>query len=78
VIPLRFGFDSFSFHSAQVTAQGLPLRCYENDQIALDIDEPRDLERFLSYDLADGDSTRVARELLGEISTPPKRGSVAP
>ena len=78
VIPLRFGFDSFSFHCAQVTARGLALRCCENDQIALDIDEPRDLQRFLSYDLADGDSTRVARELLGEISMLTKRGSIAP
>jgi len=76
VIQLRFGYDSFTFHSAQVTAQGLRLRCCENEHIALDIDEPRDLERFLSYDLSDGDSTRVARELLG-AAVEPKRGSVA-
>ena len=76
VIQLRFGFDSFTFHSAQVIAQGLPLRCCENDQIALDIDEPQDLERFLSYDLSDGDSTRIARKLLGAAAEP-KRGSVA-
>jgi 2-phospho-L-lactate guanylyltransferase len=77
VIQLRFGYDSFTFHSAQVTEQGLPLRCCENEQIALDIDEPQDLERFLSYDLSDGDSTRVARELLGAAAAQPKRGSVA-
>ena len=77
VIRLRFGFDSFSFHSAQVTATGLPLRCFENQHAALDIDEPRDLERFLSYDLNDGDSTRVARELLAEAAIGFKRGRVA-
>lgn len=77
VIQLRFGYDSFTFHSAQVTAQGLPLRWCENEHIALDIDEPRDLERFLSYDLRDGASTRVARELLGAAAAQTKRGSVA-
>jgi len=76
VIRLRFGFDSFTFHSAQVIAQGLPLRCCENEHLALDIDEPRDLERFLSYDLSDGDSTRIARELLGAAAEL-KRGLVA-
>lgn len=78
VIQLRFGFDSFTFHSTQVTAHGLPLRCCENEHIALDIDEPQDLKRFIAYDFSDGDSTRVARELLGEIAMLPKRGSVAP
>jgi 2-phospho-L-lactate guanylyltransferase len=77
VIQLRFGYDSFTFHSAQVTAQGLPLYCFENEQIALDIDEPQDLERFLAYDLRDGDSTRVARELLDQAAGQVKRGSVA-
>jgi 2-phospho-L-lactate guanylyltransferase len=75
VIPLRFGYDSFTFHSAQVTAQSLPQCYFENAHIALDIDEPADLERFLSYGLADGDSTRVARELLGRQGTELSRGS---
>jgi 2-phospho-L-lactate guanylyltransferase len=77
VIQLRFGYDSFTFHSAQVTAQGLPLRSCENEHIALDIDEPRDLERFLSYNLRDGASTRIARELLDAAGAQSKRGSVA-
>ena len=66
VMQLRFGYDSFTFHCAQVSAQGLPLHCFENEHIALDIDEPKDLERFLVYDLSDGESTRVARALLAE------------
>jgi 2-phospho-L-lactate guanylyltransferase len=77
VIQLRFGYDSFTFHSAQVTAQGLPLRSCENEHIALDIDEPQDLERFLSYNLRDGASTRIARELLDAAGAQSKRGSVA-
>ena len=66
IIKLRFGHDSFTFHMSQVSAQGLPIRFFENDHIALDIDEPKDLERFLVYDLSDGESTRVARALLAE------------
>lgn len=69
VIELRFGYDSFNFHLAQVRARGLPVRIYENEHIALDIDEPKDLERFLSYSLARGEATRVARRLLSESAT---------
>jgi 2-phospho-L-lactate/phosphoenolpyruvate guanylyltransferase len=64
VIKLRFGYDSFTFHMSQVTAQGLPIRFVENEHIALDIDEPKDLERFLSYQYEGGESTRVARRML--------------
>lgn len=78
VIKLRFGYDSFTFHTSQVSAQGLPIRFIENEPIALDIDEPRDLERFLSYDHQDGESTRVARALLAEqqASTGRRSGGV--
>lgn len=48
VIKLRFGYDSFSYHLSEVTARGLPPRVLENARIALDIDEPKDLERFLA------------------------------
>jgi 2-phospho-L-lactate guanylyltransferase len=47
IIKLRFGYDSFSYHTSQVSAQGLPIRCFENEHIALDIDEPQDLENVL-------------------------------
>jgi len=75
VIKLRFGYDSFTFHTSQVSAQGLPIRFIENERIALDIDEPKDLERFLAYDLQDGESTRVARALLAERQAPTGRRS---
>ncbi len=65
IIKLRFGHDSFTFHMSQVSAQGLPIRFFENEHIALDIDEPKDLERFLVYDRADGESTRVAQSAIG-------------
>ena len=48
IIQLRFGYDSFSYHLSEVAAKGLQLRVLENERIALDIDEPEDLERFLS------------------------------
>ena len=64
VIQLRFGYDSFTFHLSQVTAQGLAARFVENEHIALDIDEPQDLERFLAYGYHGGDSTRIAQQLL--------------
>lgn len=75
VIKLRFGYDSFTFHTSQVSAQGLPIRFIENERMALDIDEPKDLERFLSYDLHDGQSTRVARALLAAQQAPTGRRS---
>ena len=69
IIKLRFGYDSFNFHMSQVTAQGLPMRFIENERMALDIDEPQDLERFLSYDYEGGESTRMARSLLAKRVT---------
>jgi 2-phospho-L-lactate guanylyltransferase len=47
-IALRFGYDSFTYHVGQAIDRGLPLKLVENERIALDIDEPRDLERFLA------------------------------
>ena len=75
VIQLRFGYNSFTFHMSQVTAQGLPMRFIENEHIALDIDEPKDLERFLLYDYLSGESTRVARALLADQDAPASRRS---
>ena len=66
LIKLRFGYDSFTYHMSQVTAQGLPMRFFEHEAIALDIDEAKDLERFLAHDFHEGESTRVARALLAQ------------
>jgi 2-phospho-L-lactate guanylyltransferase len=73
ILKLRFGFDSFTYHMSQVTAQGLPMRFIENEPIALDIDEPKDLERFLVYE-RDGETFRRARRFLGERDAEKRRG----
>ncbi|HEY7167823.1 MAG TPA: 2-phospho-L-lactate guanylyltransferase [Candidatus Binatia bacterium] len=64
VIKLRFGYDSFSFHMNQLAAQGLPMRFVENERIALDIDDPKDLHKFLSYEHEDNDVKRAVKEML--------------
>lgn len=64
IIKLRFGYDSFSYHMGQVSAQALPLRFVENEGIALDIDEPKDLDRFLSFGFEDGETARLVRGIL--------------
>jgi 2-phospho-L-lactate guanylyltransferase len=69
IIKLRFGYDSFSYHMSQVAARGLPVRFIENEHIALDIDEPKDLQRFLSFGFEDGESTRTARAMLADRVT---------
>jgi 2-phospho-L-lactate/phosphoenolpyruvate guanylyltransferase len=66
LIQLRFGYDSFNFHVSQVIAQGLPVRVLENEHFALDIDEPKDLDRLLSCGIETSESVGVARALLTE------------
>ncbi|HEY1236605.1 MAG TPA: 2-phospho-L-lactate guanylyltransferase [Candidatus Binatia bacterium] len=66
VIQLRFGYDSFRFHMDQLITHRLPPRFCENERIALDIDEPRDVERFLSYGVEDGETIKALRRLMAE------------
>jgi 2-phospho-L-lactate guanylyltransferase len=73
IIKLRFGYDSFSFHMSEVSARGLALRVCENERIALDIDEPRDLEQFLAFEDAAGESRRVVRSMLERHETKQRR-----
>ena len=47
ILRLRFGHDSFCYHLNQVVTRRLPIKIVENERIALDIDEPADLERLL-------------------------------
>jgi 2-phospho-L-lactate guanylyltransferase len=75
VIRLRFGYDSFNYHMSQVSKRGLPIRFIENERIALDIDEPRDLERFLACDVADGEAYGTARRMITEHRTQKKLGA---
>jgi 2-phospho-L-lactate guanylyltransferase len=66
IIRLRFGYDSFSYHSSQVSAQAPPLRVLENEGLALDIDEPKDLDAFLSFGLRDSETNRLVRSILAD------------
>ena len=66
IFKLRFGYDSFRYHISQVSAQGLPVRCFENERIALDIDEPKDLEKFLSYSNDGGESLKILRRFVAD------------
>jgi 2-phospho-L-lactate guanylyltransferase len=63
VIGLRFGYDSFTYHLRQVSAKGMPLRVLDNARIALDIDEPQDLERFLAFGGGPGESYAKVMEM---------------
>jgi hypothetical protein len=49
---------------SQLSGRGLPLRFHENERIALDIDEPRDLAQFLSFKDHAGRSKTLAQALL--------------
>lgn len=73
VIQLRFGYDSFSYHLSQVSAQGLPLRFMDNDHIALDIDEAEDLERFLKRAQSDSEALQIARAVFAERQSSSRR-----
>jgi 2-phospho-L-lactate guanylyltransferase len=48
VVPLRFGPDSYFPHLAAARAVGLTPTVVRNGAIALDVDEPSDLQRFMS------------------------------
>ncbi|HSE87663.1 MAG TPA: 2-phospho-L-lactate guanylyltransferase [Candidatus Binatia bacterium] len=78
IIKLRFGYDSFSYHVSQVSAQGLPLRFIENERIGLDIDEPTDLEHLLSFGFEEGESTRAVRVMLTDQITEKSRSFGGP
>jgi 2-phospho-L-lactate/phosphoenolpyruvate guanylyltransferase len=47
LVPLRFGSDSFFPHLAAAQRQGLDPTIVRRDGIALDVDEPADLARFM-------------------------------
>jgi 2-phospho-L-lactate guanylyltransferase len=48
IVPLRFGPDSYFPHLAAARAAGLTPTVVRNGAIALDVDEPSDLRRFMS------------------------------
>jgi 2-phospho-L-lactate/phosphoenolpyruvate guanylyltransferase len=66
IIKLRFGYDSFRYHISQVSAQGLPVRYVENEHIALDIDEPKDLEKFLTSASDDSEALKTLQRFIAD------------
>jgi 2-phospho-L-lactate guanylyltransferase len=70
LIQLRFGYDSFSYHRSRVAARALPLRLLENEGIGLDIDEPKDLDHFLSLSFQDSETFRLVRDILAGKEAP--------
>jgi 2-phospho-L-lactate/phosphoenolpyruvate guanylyltransferase len=73
IIKLRFGYDSFSYHLSQVSAQGLPVRSLENERIALDIDEPKDLERLLADSDDGSEALETLRRFIADQRSQPSR-----
>lgn len=73
IIKLRFGYDSFSYHLSQVSAQGLPVRSFDNEHIALDIDNPNDLKRFLAHSAEHTESLEILRSFIADQSSQPSR-----
>lgn len=67
VISLRFGYDSFSFHLSEAEAKGARVKVLEHDRICLDIDEPRDLQRFLSATTAGETYGSLVRMGVAEV-----------
>jgi len=66
-IPSRFGFDSFRKHRAEAEARGLAWLALESPRLALDIDEPEDLEVFL--EVPGQTRTRSFLERLGVVGS---------
>ena len=47
ILRLRFGYDSFRYHLNEAAARGVSVHVVENSRIALDIDEPADLQQLV-------------------------------
>src|ERR1700731_4459512 len=58
-IRLRFGPNSFAEHLRTAREHGLAARIFESGELALDIDEPEDLDVWLGYDSPTIDHSNV-------------------
>jgi 2-phospho-L-lactate/phosphoenolpyruvate guanylyltransferase len=50
-VRLRYGPNSFPEHLRAAQEQGLGTRVFESGELALDIDEPEDLDAWRGYDI---------------------------
>jgi 2-phospho-L-lactate guanylyltransferase len=65
---LRFGNDSFEPHQAAAQATGKPCVVLEFPSIAVDVDNPADLQQLISLP-GDTRSQRLARRLTARVAT---------
>jgi 2-phospho-L-lactate/phosphoenolpyruvate guanylyltransferase len=63
LFPLRFGNDSFKPHHAAAQATGKPCMVLQMPGVAVDVDNPEDLQRLISLP-GETRAQRLARELL--------------
>jgi len=67
LFPLRFGNDSFKPHLAAAQATGKPCRMLHLPGIALDVDNPADLQNLLSSDRGTRTQNLLRRWRLGDV-----------
>jgi 2-phospho-L-lactate guanylyltransferase len=72
LFPSRFGPNSLALHKREAATAGVECVIVNNSRIALDIDDPRDVELLLEF----GRGTR-AFDLLGEIGIPERLKAVS-
>jgi 2-phospho-L-lactate guanylyltransferase len=74
-IRLRFGPNSFAGHLRTAQEHGLEARIFESSELALDIDEPEDLDIWRRYDSPNEDH-RNAQDGRESTSIADRRGSL--
>jgi 2-phospho-L-lactate/phosphoenolpyruvate guanylyltransferase len=62
LFPSMFGPDSFHLHLLAATRAGVTPRIVENPRLALDVDTPADLNRFLAYE-TEGETWSILKKL---------------
>jgi 2-phospho-L-lactate guanylyltransferase len=79
-IRLRFGPNSFAAHLRTAQEHGLEARIFESSELALDIDEPEDLDIWRRYDSPNedhrsGENRRESTSIAGNHGSLPGNGS---
>jgi 2-phospho-L-lactate guanylyltransferase len=79
-IRLRFGPNSFAAHLRTAQEHGLEARIFESSELALDIDEPEDLDLWRRYDSPNedhrsGEDRRESASIAGSRGSVPGNGA---
>lgn len=75
LFPLRFGNDSFNPHHAAALATGKPCIVLNLPGIAIDVDNPEDLQQLISLP-GETRAQVLAREFVGDSPVQPRSGDV--